>query len=172
MKIEYELRLDDVVALQKHLLRNSKKHTQLKFLTQLLVPFALAGIVAYKIMNQATLTQWQIFLFGGLALLWIVLHQLFFEKIVFAKVQKTVAAQAHALGLGKNSVEITDAGLNFQQNEEQLLLPWKRFVRLDETATHLFLVVGEFAGITVSKETAQTKDFSKFVAAFQKHLEA
>ena len=90
MKISYNLALSDVVAFQKHLLKYSKQHRILKRLTQLIVPIAMGGIVFVKIINESALTQNQILLFASIAFVWIILHQLFFEKIMFRKVEKTV----------------------------------------------------------------------------------
>lgn len=152
MKVEYEIRPDDLIEFNMfHLSMDKRAQRALRI--QLGIPLVIIFlIILYQYFEKNVTFVTGILIFAGIAVVWTYAYRKFFRKLVENKMRKILKKSDYKENFGPKTMEFHDKYLMETTGGRKKKLFYKDVFRSVETKTHIYIYEGPGIAYTLPKE--------------------
>ena len=158
MTIHFELRFEDLFALQKHVIQYSFTHHVKRMYFKWITSILLAILLLLSV--NITITTFLISLI--IAALYFLIAPNLYNTFAFWKYKKQMETKDYTPILGSCKMELLETGISRIMNGKETFFEWDRFEKLGEDEEYYFLYESDLNALIIPKQTGNTDEISSF----------
>lgn len=147
MTIQFELRFEDLLALQKHVIQHSYTHHIKRMYFKWFFAILLAVLILVLMNIKITTVIFSLFIVG---LFFLVAPRLY-DGLVLRKYQKQMKTKDYTSYLGFCKMELSETGILRRMNGKETCFQWGQFEKSGEDEEHYFLYASDLDALIIPK---------------------
>ena len=168
MFIYYQLDFDDILALQRDVIKHSYTHkikkSYFKWISAVIIFLALLFLFGPSLISATV----------GLVItvIYVIAFPSLYEKITFSRAKSKMQQQDYEHILAPCDLTLNDEGITRVMNDETTHFDWDTFTRIGEDSSHYFLYQTELQGLILPKKPEQlsSNDLNEYQTLIHKWI--